>query len=648
MFYFIGGKMKTKKGIWTACLFALAMSKCWAVNFLVAPAGAAYTSIQTAVNAANAGDTIWVKPGTYNENVVFPRSGSAAAGYITLLGESGAILDGTGKGQLGISILNKNYIRVIGMEVQNFKSTDTPIGISVEGTSSNLEIRNNIVHQIENANGNAHGIAFYGTGATPITNILVDGNVIRNCLLGQSESMVFNGNVTSFSVSNNIVHDNDNIGIDFIGFEGTGPVGSDQARNGVCVNNTVYNISSFTNPTYGGDRSADGIYVDGGLNITIEKNNVYNCDIGIELASEHNGKNTQNITVRNNFVSGSYQANIMAGGYAANRGNSVNIVIVNNTTYQGLGGELALQFNCTNITIQNNIFYGKAGQDYLQEWGNNNNGIVAGNNLYFGESTTSPGAWADASAHYINPKLVATPGNLRLTATSPAINAGLNLGNDGSGNPLSGTQDIDNQARVANGAIDIGAYEYVILLPVELLNFRVSSIDRQSVLLTWQTASEINNDHFEIERCSDPKSNHWQWLGSVVGKGYSATLQHYTFQDEAPAVSNYYRLKQVDVDGQYHYSTWLMVVLHADQPQLNPYPNPVTSTAQIDAYSPSEGTVHVIVYDLLGEIIQEEYKSLYNGMNHVSLDLSHLVPGVYLIQWINGAAAMTCKVWKTQ
>jgi len=453
--------MKTKKAILLMVLFAFSLSNILANKIIVAPSGGNYTSVQAGVNAANPDDTVLVKAGTYNEAVAFTNSGSAANGYITLLGETGAIIDGTGKGQNGIYISGKNYIKVIGMEVQNFTGTGntTPIGISIDGSSSYLEIRNNKVHNIENDNGNAHGIAFYGTSASPISNIIVDGNEIRNCLLGQSESMVLNGNVTNFTVSNNIVHDNDNIGIDFIGFEGTAP-SSDQARNGVCNNNTVYNISSLNNPTYSGDQSADGIYVDGGTNIIIEKNTVYNCDIGIECASEHQGKNTQNIIVRDNFVSGSYQANILAGGYASNKGNAVNITIVNNTTYQGTGGELALQFNCDTITIENNIFYALSNQAYLQEWGSNNTGVSVNNNMYYGESTSSPGGWSDVNAKYVNPQLVSPFANMHIASTSPAINAGIALGNDKNGNPISGTQDIDNQTRIIGGSIDIGADEY--------------------------------------------------------------------------------------------------------------------------------------------------------------------------------------------
>ena len=626
--------MKTSKIFYIALLMVLAISNVWATKFIVASVGGNFTSVQAGINAAFAGDTVWVKVGTYNEAVVFPRSGSQGAGYITLIGEAGTALDGTGRGQLGISIVSKNYIRIVSMEVQYFRGAGTPIGISVTGSSSNIEIRNNLVHNIENLNGNAHGIAFYGTSATPMSNILVDGNEVRNCLLGQSESLVLNGNVTNFTVSNNRVHDNDNIGIDFIGFEGVGPTGLDQARNGICVNNTVYNISSFTNPTYGGGRSADGIYVDGGLNITIERNTVYNCDIGIELASEHAGKNTQDIIVRNNFVSGSYQANIMAGGYDANRGNAVNISIVNNTTYQGNGGELALQYNCNNITIKNNIFYGKASQDYLQQWGNNNTNIMVANNIYFGQSPTSPGSWADANARYTNPRLVSAPANLHLLSTSVAVNAGINLGNDGSGNSVSGVWDIDNSTRVLNGTIDIGADEFGTPLPIKLLNFNARLIQHKYVLIQWQTLLEINNAYFEVERCTDLASDTWQTIYKVEGSTNSNVLQSYEYNDEsiAPGIF-YYRLKQVDWNEERSYSQVVSVAITNSSVIASVYPNPVLSNLYIAFDSSTDKTLYFKVYDVLGrELIRgEQFVKL--GNNFVAVDVSQLSQGNYVIQF---------------
>ncbi len=446
---------------WVSCLAFVFPVNARILN--VGKSGATYTSIQAGITAAIANDTISVQPGVYNEAVVFGKSGSANEGYITLKGavalngQPSTILDGVGVGgnEL-ISVSGKSYIRIISFEVRNLKTTGTPIGISVSGGGNHIEIRNNVVHSIENANGNAHGIAVYGNAATAISNIIIDGNEIKNCKLGQSESMVLNGNVTDFVVSNNVVHDNDNIGIDFIGFEGTGLSDQDQARNGLCWGNHVYNISSVTNPTYAGERSADGIYVDGGKDIVIERNIVDNCDIAFEIASEHGGKTTSNITIRNNFASRSFQGNILIGGYAANKGNAGNITIVNNTTYNGADGEVVLQNNCNGVIIKNNIFYAGAGKTYLVNGGTNNTNVTVDNNLYFGASTASSGNWNDAHALYVNPKLINPYTDLHLMTGSPAINAGLNLATSTT-NP-SGDKDIDGNPRM-NGLPDLGADE---------------------------------------------------------------------------------------------------------------------------------------------------------------------------------------------
>ncbi|GAH41211.1 unnamed protein product, partial [marine sediment metagenome] len=109
--------------------------------------------------------------------------------------------------------------------------------------------------------------------------------------------------VENFTVVGNLIHDNNNIGIDAIGYEGTSPQAAyDRARNGVISGNTVYNITSFGNPDYGNVYAADGIYVDGGTHIVIERNTVHDSDLNVELASEHKGKLTDYITLRNNLI----------------------------------------------------------------------------------------------------------------------------------------------------------------------------------------------------------------------------------------------------------------------------------------------------------------------------------------------------------
>lgn len=103
--------------------------------------------------------------------------------------------------------------------------------------------------------------------------------------LGLSEAIAVIGNVDSFEVTNNKVHDNNNkIGIVLIGHEGVSPVAAlDQARNGIVRNNIVHHNSSFNNTSYN-EYSADGIYVDSGKEIIIEQNQNYENDLGIEVA----------------------------------------------------------------------------------------------------------------------------------------------------------------------------------------------------------------------------------------------------------------------------------------------------------------------------------------------------------------------------
>jgi hypothetical protein len=97
-------------------------------------------------------------------------------------------------------------------------------------------------------------------------------------------------------------------------------------------------------------------------------------------------------------------------------------------------------------------------------------------------------------------------------------------------------------------------------LPVELLNFKAEKQDNR-VNLTWQTASETNNDRFEIERSNDGKL--YQVVGVVKGFGTTHVAQNYSFTDYAtPSVTVcYYRLKQIDFDGSFDYSLIKSIVL---------------------------------------------------------------------------------------
>lgn len=331
-------------------------------------------TIQQAIELVKPGFSVILLEGVYHQTVSIERSGSADQGYITLRNEDGqtVILDGkeameAEDGVIGVE--NASYVRVKGLEIRHFVTSSadvTPIGIYVSGSGTHIEIIANRIHDLGTIagpkadGGNAHGIAVYGNSADPLRQIDIADNELYNLKLGASEAMAINGNVDGFRVLQNIVHDNDNIGIDIIGFEGIAPnQAQDQARNGVIQENHVYRISSYGNPAYGNEYSAAGIYVDGGKEIKIIANDLHDNDFGIELASEHAGGATSNIKVSLNRIYNNSAAGITLGGYDEARGRTEHCVITENqfieNNAKGLGyGEINLAFDTRNNELRNN------------------------------------------------------------------------------------------------------------------------------------------------------------------------------------------------------------------------------------------------------------------------------------------------------
>jgi Right handed beta helix region len=324
----------------------------------------------------------------------------------------------------------------------------------------------------------------YGSEApAAISYITISGNTVFNCKTGNSETVNVDGNVTNFVISNNLIHDNDNIGIDAIGFEGVSPDSAyDYARNGEISGNTVYNISAINNPGEGNQYDADGLYCDGCSNVVMERNLVYACDLNIEAASEHSGHYSSYVTIRNNLVFNSNSVGISIGGYASNVGGSQNITIVNNTLYnddtKNTGsGEFQVQYYATNNIFENNIVYASSQGLFINNFTDSEaNPVTVNYNLYYssvsassanflwdgtnytGYASYQSGTGNDSHSPYANPQFVnlsSTPPNLQLEATSPAINAGTNLGST-----VVGTVDYAGNPRVVAGEIDIGAYEH--------------------------------------------------------------------------------------------------------------------------------------------------------------------------------------------
>ena len=446
-----------------------------------------WATLQHAADSVAPGATVLVREGVYEQRVDV-RSSGAPGRPITFAAapDERVVLDGSSlevpAGQTAmIAIDARRYVTIRGFEITGYRSDvsgHVPIGILVTGAADHIRIAGNIVQDLgttfEGRNGgDAHGIGVFGTdGDHPIEEVEIVDNELANLTLGSSEALVVNGNVKDFLIEGNKVHDTNNIGIDVIGFEGTAPDPTvDQARDGIVRGNEVWNIDSYGNPAYGNSRSADGIYVDGGRDILIEGNTIHDVNIGIELASEHAGRSTRNITARNNVVYDATAIGIAIGGYDRRRGSTEDCVIVNNTVVNTDGVELLVQFDTRDNVIANNVFVAGARHVFVENSFRENVGNTLDHNLYSSVDGSSAGVWLwkgvgyhdfegwsarsgnDRSSFFADPAFVDPAAHdYSLGPGSPAVDAGAFLA-------TSGALDLDGNPRAQAGGIDLGAFE---------------------------------------------------------------------------------------------------------------------------------------------------------------------------------------------
>jgi Immune inhibitor A-like, MAM domain/Secretion system C-terminal sorting domain len=183
-------------------------------------------------------------------------------------------------------------------------------------------------------------------------------------------------------------------------------------------------------------------------------------------------------------------------------------------------------------------------------------------------------------------------------------------------------------------------------LPVELTTFN-ANVNETSVTLNWETATEVNNYGFEVERQNlelSSQTSEWELVGFVDGHGNSNSPKYYLYEDNRSILSGkyFYRLKQIDIDGSFEYSDVVEVSLSTpdnfslDQNYPNPF-NPTTiigySIPEFASATNASRQVIIKVYDILGN----EIKSLVNdnkapGKYEVEFDASELSNGVYFYQ----------------
>jgi hypothetical protein len=207
-------------------------------------------------------------------------------------------------------------------------------------------------------------------------------------------------------------------------------------------------------------------------------------------------------------------------------------------------------------------------------------------------------------------------------------------------------------------------------LPVELTYFTAKA-EQEKVILNWQTATEVNNYGFEIERSLPPSplpkeggvtplplgkglgdgqwkglgDGQWEKIGFVQGNGNSNSPKEYSFVDNSPSSGNLqYRLKQIDTDGKYEYYSTIAEVyititgiikqqIPAEFALEQNFPNPFNPITKIMYQIPGDGHVLLRIYDTLGkEIITLVNAHKEAGRYSVEFNASNLPSGTYIYQ----------------
>ncbi len=179
-------------------------------------------------------------------------------------------------------------------------------------------------------------------------------------------------------------------------------------------------------------------------------------------------------------------------------------------------------------------------------------------------------------------------------------------------------------------------------LPVELV-YVDASIKNEIVKIKWETASEIDNSHFVIEKSTDGRN--FREIGTVMGNGTSYQLNNYTFTDDAPAKGiNYYRLKQVDFDGRFEYSKVVSVRFGRGEEQMLLYPTLAAEEIQLRFPNSTEVEGTIQFFDQVGHLAKT--LAFESDIFELQIPISELASGHYFVKIQNGLVIETLRFTK--
>ncbi|HVM90033.1 MAG TPA: T9SS type A sorting domain-containing protein [Puia sp.] len=523
---------------------------------------------------------------------------------------------------------------------------------SVSGTTVTLSNSPNNSYYLT-ANSRVQLISYptLGTGTYTLTSSLTasawDGNV---------------GGVLAFRVNGTLILNN-NMSVDGKGFRG-GNAGTNAPSDYSCDANTYYDNAGGVNTTYygskgesihvvssaytvakgkiaggGGGGNVDNAGGGGGGNYTSGGDGGY----GWSCTSSTNGGGKGGADLSTYISSSRFFMGGGGGGGQQNNnvgtagGNGGGIIMISATTVQTnsvcSGGSITISANGSNATNSGNdgAGGGGAGGTVLIQASNysinsgcpvniQNNG---GNGGTVQNSGSHGGGGGGGRGATIFVPQVSTPANTTVTSNSGA--------GGGNSNGSGATYAVSGSSTSTTGGTGI-IYGSSSPLPVTFISFTANQ-QNNTAILDWITTNEIKNNRFEIEKSTDAVN--YTTIGTVLAATDASNVHNYIFKDISPAEGkNYYRLKQIDIDGNYSYSEVALIVFdESAKPVINLYPNPANINQNITL---SVGTRYqqmtVKIINTSGHV---QFVQSFNNINgSVTLNPNNLERGIYFVEII--------------
>ncbi len=403
---------------------------------------------------------------------------------------------------------------------------------------------------------------------------------------------------------------------------GTMTVGNtfNNSYDGIFSNDGTLNVSgnfkNYDSFTSTGDINVDGNFTnldDGEMNIS--------GDVDVEGNFKNKGAATMDgeISVDGNFI------NDWSATFSSSNELSVDGDITNKGPFTNSGDLLCDNFiNKDEITNSGDVTI--AG-DFTNQWSdcdlaNSGNITIEGDAINNGDVTNDDGSMIWVKGEVDNDGNVINDGDIYidngLIGTGDVVGVGSLCHSDGVTNPNNSKGNNVSCATCNNGS-----------LPVQLIKFNAELVNSSSVEINWTTATEENNDFFEI--LSSVNGIDFEVIGKVNGNGNSNVILNYKFVDNRSNVGIiYYKLKQVDFDGKTDFSNIVYVKYNSNTNNTEMYPNPVVMGDNVN-FTSNDKIDYIEFFDVSGRVV----RSVSVDGNISNISTLGMKKGVYILRIVS-------------